>query len=76
MTDTMDQVQQFMADRVEDELKRRARQPKPVGLTHCEVADCGEPIVAERTRLGARLCTECQQDEDLRISRYARGRAR
>lgn len=74
MTDTMDQVQQFMTDRVEDELQRRARQPRPVGLPRCEVADCGEPIAPERTRLGARLCAECQQDEDLRASRYARGR--
>lgn len=64
MSDAMDRLQQFNDDHVADALKRHAARPRVVGLTHCEVADCREPIAAERTRLGARLCLECQRDEE------------
>ena len=76
MADAMDRCQDFNDDHVADALKRHAARPRPAGLAYCEVLDCREPIAAERTRLGARLCEECQQDEDLRARQYARGRAR
>ena len=76
MSDAMDGCQAFNDDHVADALKRHAERPRPIGLTSCEVADCREPIAPERTRLGARLCEECQQDEDLRARHFARGRMR
>lgn len=77
MSDAMDRCQQFNEDHVGDALKRhaQARSDRADGLTECEMLDCGEPIAPQRTRLGARLCEECQADADLRASRYAKGRA-
>ena len=76
MTDAMDRCQQFNDDAVADALKRHASRPQPRGLTHCEVADCREPIRPERTALGARLCDECQEEDDKRSAHFARWRQR
>lgn len=77
MSDTMDRCQQFNEDHLGDALKRHAssRRERPEGLEFCEMLDCREPIAPARTRLGARLCEECQADADLRARQYAKGRA-
>jgi RNA polymerase-binding transcription factor DksA len=64
MPDAMDRCQQFNDDATADALARHADRPRTVGRTHCEVADCGEPISSERMLLGARLCLECQKAEE------------
>ena len=64
MPDAMDLVQQHADDLTSDALTAHAQRPRTVGLTHCEFADCGEPIAPQRTALGARLCLECQQGEE------------
>lgn len=77
MPDAMDQVQQHVDDTASDALRRHANRPRTQGLTHCEVADCCEPIVPARTALGARLCMECQQEQEARdahLSAWRRGR--
>lgn len=66
MPDAMDRLQQFNDDQAEDALRRHADRARPAGRTHCAVADCREPIVPERTALGAQLCMECQHEEDAR----------
>ena len=76
MPDAMDAVQADVDARVEDALRRHragvaVRAP---GLTHCEVLDCREPIPAERTRLGARLCDDCEREAQIRRAQFARGR--
>lgn len=78
MPDAMDAVQADVAARVEDALKRHratARERRP-GLHHCEVLDCREPIEEARRRLGARLCSDCQREADIRAHQYAPGRGR
>ena len=70
MPDAMDQVQQHVDDMASDALSRHAARPRTQGRTHCAVADCQEPIAAERTALGAQLCMECQQDEDSRAAHF------
>ena len=72
MGDAMDRAQDFNLLHVEDALRRHAQRPRAAGLTACEVADCREPIRAERTALGARLCDDCQDEEDRRRAAYAR----
>lgn len=76
MTDAMDALQDYNDQRIDDALKRHAARPRPQGLTHCEVADCREAIRPERTALGARLCEECQEEEDKRNAHFARWRQR
>lgn len=73
MPDAMDQVQQLVDDTASDALRRHADRPQRAGLTHCEVADCREPIAPRRTALGARLCMECQQEQEARDAHF-RGR--
>lgn len=76
MPDEMDRLQAANDDHVADALARhRATAARPrEGLTHCESLDCREPIPAARTRLGARLCDDCEHDEQIRRNQYARGR--
>ena len=72
MPDAMDAVQADVDARVEDALRRlRASvRPQAPGLSHCETLDCREPIAEHRTRLGARLCEDCQREEDIRSRQY------
>jgi RNA polymerase-binding transcription factor DksA len=60
MPDLMDRVQQHAEDMTSDALAAHAQRPRAPGLTHCEHADCAEPIAPQRTALGARLCLDCQ----------------
>lgn len=72
MPDAMDRCQTFNDDHVADALKRhRQEQPGRPGLAHCERQDCREPIHEARTRLGARLCDECQVEEDKRNAHFS-----
>lgn len=76
MADAMGLCQQYNDDAVADALRNRAATPRAAGLAACERLDCGEPIHPHRTALGARLCMECQQVDELEASRYRRGSAR
>ena len=78
MPDAMDAVQADVDARIADALRRHqatagARRP---GLPVCEQLDCGESIEEARQRLGARLCTDCKREEDIRAHQYAPGRGR
>lgn len=64
MPDAMDRVQQHAEDLASDALQAHALRPRQPGLTACENADCREPIAAARTALGARLCLDCQREEE------------
>ena len=75
MADAMDAAQDFNLAHVEDALRRHAQRQRTTGLTCCEVSDCREPIRPERTALGARLCDECQDEDDRRRAAYG-GRGR
>lgn len=70
MPDAMDRCQQFNDDATADALARHADRSRTIGLSHCEVADCGEPIARERTALGARLCLECQKAEEAQAAHF------
>lgn len=76
MPDDMDRVQEFNDQVVADALARHrsGNRQRTAGLTHCETLDCGEPIEAARTRLGARLCSDCQCEADIRARQFAPGR--
>lgn len=74
MPDDMDRLQDFNDAHVRDALARHAqRKPRRPGLPACENLDCGEPIEPARTRLGARLCVDCDAEERQRAAHYARG---
>jgi hypothetical protein len=68
MPDAMDQVQAFNDDHTADALQRHADRPKRVGLTHCAIGDCREPIMDARRELGAQLCLACQHEEEARAA--------
>lgn len=70
MPDAMDRVQQHAADMAGDALKAHATRPRLVGRTHCENADCGESIDPCRTELGARLCIDCQREDEARGAQF------
>jgi hypothetical protein len=76
MPDAMDRVQQHAEDLASDALAAHARRPRPVGLTSCENLDCREPIAAARTAMGARLCLDCQREEEGRAAHFDRWRRR
>lgn len=69
MPDLMDAVQDRML-REQDEILQHARKPGGAGRTHCARQDCGEAIAPQRTRLGASLCMECQQEQDARDAHF------
>lgn len=72
MPDAMDRCQAFNDDHVADALQRhRERTPSRPGLRHCERADCKEPIHPARTAAHARLCEECQVEQDKRNAHFA-----
>jgi RNA polymerase-binding transcription factor DksA len=70
MPDSMDRVQEMTDAHLEDALKHHATRPKAVGLWHCENMDCGEPIVAQRQAMGARLCITCQTAEEAQAAHF------
>lgn len=70
MPDANDAVQELVLRESASIVANRPQQ-NAHGLTHCERHDCGEPIDAARTRLGSRLCMECQQEKDARTAHFA-----
>lgn len=71
MADAADFARDYAERLNQEALARHANRPRPVGFTHCEYADCREPIAPERTALGARLCVDCEEDERLRRAQFA-----
>lgn len=65
MPDAMDAIQE-RALREQDEIVAHRPQQVSAGRTHCIRVDCREPIAPQRTALGARLCMDCQQEQDAR----------
>ncbi len=76
MADAMDAVQQQALDAAEDALLRHQARAVPPGRTTCANLDCGEPIHAARTALGAQLCLECQHEQDARDAHFRTWRRR
>ena len=70
MPDAMDQVQQHVQDLADDALGAHARRPRREGRDTCENADCGELIASERRALGARLCMDCQREDEARAAHF------
>jgi len=69
--DFIDAVQDLQQREIDAALARhKARTVRP-GLTRCERHDCGEPIEAARSRLGARLCFDCAEEERKRSAHFA-----
>lgn len=64
MTDLIDVAQRRQQEEIDHALA--ARKPAGIGATHCEQADCGEPISTFRQDMGARLCVDCQRDAEAR----------
>ncbi|WP_101926988.1 MULTISPECIES: hypothetical protein [Luteimonas] len=78
MADDADRVQDMTERQMANALEHRARvqaNGRP-GLTHCEQLDCGMPISALRTQMGARLCVPCANDEEARGVHQAAWRRR
>lgn len=74
MADFMDAAQALNELHTQQALKRHHNRQAPrQGFTRCEIAACREPIEPERTRLGARLCIDCAEEDRLRAAQYARG---
>ena len=74
MADFMDAAQALNDLHNEQALERHRARPAPrPGFTRCEISACREPIAPERTRLGARLCEDCAEEERLRAAQYAGG---
>jgi RNA polymerase-binding transcription factor DksA len=70
MPDLHDAVQE-LEQRERDAIVANRVQQNAQGLTHCERADCREPIDAARTRLGARLCMDCQHEREAQQAHFA-----
>lgn len=72
MPDAMDHVQANVEQMTQSALEKHTRRTavRP-GLTACERHDCGEPIEPPRTARGARLCLECQEEQDKRDAHFA-----
>ena len=70
MPDAMDRVQQHAHDMVADALQAHASRPQAIGRAHCENADCGDGIDPRRTAMGARLCLDCQREEEARAAHF------
>ncbi len=78
MPDFVDRAQHLVDAHLADAMERHRAGTglKRAGLTHCEIGGCGEPIEPKRTNLGARLCSDCQYEADIRARQYAPGRGR
>lgn len=70
MPDAMDHVQSMTDVHLENALQHHVNRPRPVGLSHCENLDCGEPISADRQSMGARLCVPCAKAEESRAAHF------
>jgi RNA polymerase-binding transcription factor DksA len=70
MPDAMDAIQREAEQLAADAVQQHANRPRQPGRTTCDNADCGEPISAARTALGARLCLECQTEEEARNAHF------
>lgn len=69
MPDHMDAIQ----DRVQretDAIIANHTAPAAAGRTTCARAECGEPIAPQRTAIGARLCIDCQHEEEARQAHF------
>lgn len=74
MADLIDAAQALNDLHTQQALKRHSNRPAAQpGFTRCEITACREPIEPARTRLGARLCLDCAEEERLRAGQYARG---
>lgn len=72
MPDEMDRVQAHVETLTRTALQQHAqRAATRPGLTTCERQDCDEPIEPARTARGARLCLECQEEQDKRAAHFA-----
>lgn len=70
----MDVIDVAQRRQMEDiELALATREPARMGLSHCENAECGEPIIALRQQMGARLCIDCARDAERKAKQCARG---
>lgn len=74
MADFIDQAQQLNELHTQQSLQRHHNRAAPQqGFTRCEITACREPIEPERTRLGARLCVDCAEEDRLRRAQFAGG---
>lgn len=71
MPDVNDAVQELVLREGASIVDNRPQQCTQ-GLTHCERHDCREPIDPARTRLGARLCMDCQHEKEAQAAHFAR----
>ena len=72
MGDLMDRVQAQTDAQLANALEHGARLKRRPGLTHCEDADCREPIAEMRTAMGARLCIDCATAAEAQAAQYRR----
>ena len=70
MPDAMDRVQQHAADITSDALQAHAQRTQLPGRSTCANLDCGEPIAAHRTAMGAQLCMDCQSADEARAAHF------
>lgn len=66
MADDIDRSQE-LEERHREAALARAQRPSGIATTEC--AECGEPHHPARIAIGARLCVECQTDEEKRHGR-------
>lgn len=71
MADVIDAAQSLQQREIDSLLAQHRQRQVPQGLTHCERHDCGEPIEYVRSRLGARLCVDCAEEERKRSAHFA-----
>lgn len=76
MPDVLDFVQQQTEREDARALAAHVERPRQQGRTTCERHDCGEPIHPARTALGARLCIECQHEQEARDAHFNTWRRR
>ena len=71
MSDWVDAAQDLQQRETDAVLARHQQRHVRARLTHCERHDCGEPVMPERTRLGARLCVDCEEEDRKRAAHFA-----
>ncbi|MEN1942674.1 hypothetical protein WCE55_02280 [Luteimonas sp. MJ293] len=74
MADFIDRAQELSELHTQQSLLRHHNRAAPQqGFTRCEITACREPIEPARTRLGARLCADCAEEDRLRRAQFAGG---